>query len=269
MHDRIDIKSPGRKSFVRTVIYSDKGAMIVPLIFSCSGSNRKAADNKGNLLANCDFEQVDPSNSNKSGGWEIGRQVTGKAVTIAGDKIHSGSQALLQLRTALDNESPPFSFGGDSSPVFERKDFVEGQIGKALGEKAEGWSFNVSGSIFPDAGTFSVWMKPAAIKDKAFLRVLGHAWPFIGIYSNGIVACNQPYNYAFGERIGEWLHIAMRWDLKELAYFIDGQNVLRAKRENYEIPTGELWGLSQDVAAFDDIRIYSTPLNSSEIKSLY
>jgi hypothetical protein len=112
-------------------------------------------------------------------------------------------------------------------------------------------------------------MKPSGTKDKAFLRVLGHAWPFIGIFSSAIVACNQPYDYNFSKRNGEWVHIVIRWDLNELAYFIDGENVYKAKRENYEIPTGELWGLSQNVAAFDDIRIYSIPLNSSEIKSLY
>jgi hypothetical protein len=174
----------------------------------------------------------------------------------------------LTFHAPLDDDSPAFSYGGNSSPVFERKDFVEGRIGKALGEGAEGWSFNVSGSIFPDAGTFSVWLKLSNTRDKAYLRILGHAWPFIGIYSNGIVVCNQPYNYAFAERIAEWVHIAMRWDLRELAYFIDGEKVYQAKRENYEIPTGELWGLSQGSSAFDEIRIYSIPLENEKILSL-
>jgi hypothetical protein len=176
----------------------------------------------------------------------------------------------LIFHAPLDNTDPAYSYGGNGKGIFEIEKFVDGRLGKALDSTAEGWSFDLKGSIFPDAGTFSVWMKPSIGENQehGLLRILGHGWPFIGIYTSRIVACNQPFEYEFSSHNGKWVHIAMCWDLNELSYFIDGKNMYRAKRENYEIPTDELWGLSQNAASFDDLRIYSIPLDNKKILSL-
>ena len=178
----------------------------------------------------------------------------------------------LLFHATLDDDKPAFSHGGNGAVVLEVKDFVDGRIGKALGPDSDGWSFDIKGSIFADAGTFSIWVKPTersrGSNEHGLFRILGHGWPFIGIFTHYIDCGNQPFSYQLWDRIGEWIHIAMRWDLKELSYFIDGKRVYKGKRMNFEIPTGELWGMPQEAAAFDDIRIYSVPLTDQKIEVL-
>ena len=178
----------------------------------------------------------------------------------------------LTFHAPLDDDKPAFSFGGKGIQLIEVPEFVEGRIGKALGPNSDGWTFDLKGSIFPDAGTFSIWVKPTerclGSNEHGLFRLIGHGWPFLGIWTHYIDCCNQPYDYQLWNRIGEWVHIAIRWDLKEIAYYIDGKNVSKGKRLNFEIPTGELWGMPQESAAFDDIRIYSIPLSDQKIAAL-
>ncbi len=98
-----DIKSPSRRSFIRSVVYSGVGATVTPSLLSFGGSGKTQVNVKNNLLINGDFELADPANSNKPAGWEVGPQAPGKSVTLAGDKVHSGSQALLQRRTVTED----------------------------------------------------------------------------------------------------------------------------------------------------------------------
>ncbi len=175
----------------------------------------------------------------------------------------------LIFHAPLDSAEPAFSFGGNGIPVIEVEDFVEGRIGKALGANAEGWTFNLKGSIFPEAGTFCIFMKPTdQDQEHGLFRILGHGWPFLGVFTNKIVMCNQPFSFSFADRAGDWLHIAMKWDLNSLAYYIDGKLVYNEKRINYEIPTGELWAMPQGAAEFDDVRIYSVALSDKRILDL-
>lgn len=188
-------------------------------------------------------------------------------------KPHLADIPELIFHAPLDDDKPAFAFGGNGIPVIEVHDFVEGKLGKALGPNSDGWTFNINGSIFADAGTFSIWVKPnensKGSNTHGLFRILGHGWPFIGIFTHYIDACNQPYSYKLWDHIGNWVHIAITWDLKELTYYIDGKRVYNGKRVNFEIPTGEIWGMPQESAAFDDIRIYSIPLSDERITSLY
>ncbi|NLO07187.1 MAG: LamG domain-containing protein [candidate division WS1 bacterium] len=79
---------------------------------------------------------------------------------------------------------------------------------------------------------------------------------------------NQPFRYRFDQRKDEWVHVALTWDLHELAYYIDGERVFHEERVNYEIPTGELWALPVGRMAFDDLRIYSVALDEAGIAAL-
>ena len=188
---------------------------------------------------------------------------------------------LLRLRTRqvpklifhapMNDTSPAYALGGDNAPVLEREDFVQGHLGRgrAFGPNSEGWSFDVSGSIFADAGTISVWINSTGkYEEHSPFRVRGHGWLFFGIFTHSIYAGNQSVAYDFSQRPNEWIHVALKWDLQELGFYVDGELLHKEKRTHYEIPTGEIWGQPMDAAAFDDIRIYSVPLNNESIAAL-
>ncbi len=177
----------------------------------------------------------------------------------------------LLFHAPLDDDSPAFSHGSDGTPVLETHEFVEGRFGQALGPMAgrEGYSFDLTDSIFPDEGTFSVWIQPTGrTYSHIALRVRGHGWPFLYVDQGNIAVGDQRFRYRFDQREDEWVHVAMTWDLHELSYYIDGERVFHEERENYEIPTGEFWGLPVGTMAVDDIRIYSIALDEQRIGSL-
>ncbi|MFW6437383.1 MAG: LamG-like jellyroll fold domain-containing protein, partial [Armatimonadota bacterium] len=177
----------------------------------------------------------------------------------------------LLFHAPLDDDSPAFSHGGDGTPVFETHEFIDGRFGRAIGPMAgnESWAFDLTGSIFPDEGTFSVWIQPTGrTYSHIALRVRGHGWPFLYVDQGNIAVGDQRFRYRFDQRPEEWIHVAMTWDLQELAYYIDGERVFHEERANYEIPTGELWGLPVGTMAVDDIRVYSVALEADRIAEL-
>ncbi len=60
-------------------------------------------------------------------------------------------------------------------------------------------------------------------------------------------------------------------DLKEKAIYVDGKQVERFERKDFEIPVGtiDLQLLMIDQVCIDDLKIYSVPLSDEEILSLY
>ncbi|MGI5818222.1 MAG: LamG-like jellyroll fold domain-containing protein [Armatimonadota bacterium] len=177
----------------------------------------------------------------------------------------------LLFHAPLDDDSAAFSHGGDGTPVLETHEFVEGRFGRAIGPMAgnESWAFDLTGSIFADEGTFSVWMKPTGrTYSHVALRVRGHGWPFLYVDCRALAVGNQRHSYRFDQRADEWVHVALTWDLHEVAYYVDGERIFNEERLNYEIPTGELWGLPVGRMAFDDIRVYSVALDADRIEAL-
>ena len=105
-------------------------------------------------------------------------------------------------------------------------------------------------------------------EEHSLFRVRGYGWLFVGIFNHTIQIGRHLTSYSFFNRREEWIHVAVTWNLKETAAWVDGKLVQKAKRTHFEIPTGELWGQPMERAAFDDIRIYSVALEDRRIRDL-
>ena len=141
----------------------------------------------------------------------------------------------------------------------------------------EAWSFNLGPNIRAEDGTFALWVRIAdqnlASEEHGLLRVRGNGFPFIGIFTDFLMVSgqSQPFKMnraAAGQTANRWRHVALTWDLQEVAFYVDGSLLTRQPRRSLEIPTGELWALPQKTAAFDDVRVYSVALPVEEIKAL-
>ncbi len=184
----------------------------------------------------------------------------------------------LLFHAPLDDDTPATAAtGGPLRAVLEDAAFVPGRHGRALGAATEAWSFNLGGNIRADEGTFAVWVRIAdhnvASEEHGLLRVRGHGYPFIGIFTDFLMVSGQPHRFklnrdANGRAANRWRHVALTWDLREVAFYVDGVPLNRQPRHSLEIPTGELWALPQKTAAFDDVRLYSVALPLEEIQAL-
>jgi hypothetical protein len=168
------------------------------------------------------------------------------------------------------------SAAGKGQGIFEQPaDFVPGKVGRAIGPKCAAFSFNLTENLRADAGTVTMWIRTPGrnhVQDYVHVWGAGNAFIFFDGRSLNFGGTKFPCHYA-KDTVDRWHHYVITWDLDSMHAYVDGELATGCPAEGYkrttlELPLGRMHFQTANLAAFDDIRIYSAPISPTQIKDL-
>jgi hypothetical protein len=183
------------------------------------------------------------------------------------------TQARLLFDAPLDGSARAAVGAGGTRPTAGGKAarFVAGKTGQALAPDSPQVQYASVGNVLPEAGTLAAWMQYNGAKaNQRVFEIEGYGHNVAAV-ATGNVFWFGGQKYALEPDKGQqrhWHHYAITWDLKQVAFYIDGREVKRFDRNTFEIPVGPICLNPMGLVAIDDVQVYSQPLSAEQLAKL-
>jgi len=177
----------------------------------------------------------------------------------------------LLFHATLDDTGPATSAHGPVTSTVECPFFVPGKIGKAMGPGTRAIAFPAEGNVRGESGTVSIWVRPPdkEFSNSVLLRIWGHGYFLAAVAAHSMEFEGQRVDIKYPQNVVDrWHHMAITWDTETAAFYVDGKQIRTIKRPILEPPCRNIQLTALSGFYLDDLRIYSAPLNPSQIQDL-